>query len=61
MLGHKYNKSSSYSSTRRVKHYSYSPLDSIGKGFSSVVYRGLNDNTSNSPFHAWRHAFYHAP
>lgn len=33
----------SYSSVKKIKHYSYNPLDSIGKGFSSVVYRGQND------------------
>ena len=26
----------------KVKNYSYSPLDQIGKGFSSIVYRGSN-------------------
>jgi len=38
----------SYSSIRRVKNYSYSPLESIGKGFSSIVYRGHNDENSKS-------------
>lgn len=31
---------------KKVKEYSYSPSDRIGKGFSSVVYKGTNDNTS---------------
>jgi hypothetical protein len=38
-----YGKPNSYSSVKRIKNYSYNPLDSIGKGFSSVVYRGQND------------------
>lgn len=41
------NKHNSYGSLRKVKNYSYNPLDSIGKGFSSVVYRGQNEETSN--------------
>jgi uncharacterized protein YxeA len=27
---------------KKIKHYSYSGLDKIGKGFSSIVYRGTN-------------------
>ncbi len=30
----------------KIKNYSYDPIDKIGKGYSSVVYKGLNDNTS---------------
>lgn len=26
----------------KIRQYSYSPMDKIGKGFSSIVYRGLN-------------------
>lgn len=33
----------SYGSVKKIKNFSYNPLDSIGKGFSSVVYRGQND------------------
>ena len=40
---HNYGKSAPYSSVKKIKNYSYNPLDSIGKGFSSVVYRGQND------------------
>lgn len=29
---------------RRVGQYSYLSKDSIGKGYSSVVYRGVNDS-----------------
>ena len=29
-----------------LKNYSYSPSDRIGKGFSAVVYKGINDTTS---------------
>lgn len=45
MYGQSYNhvKHASYGSVKKVKNYSYNPLDSIGKGFSSVVYRGQND------------------
>lgn len=39
-------KHNSYGSIKKIKNYSYNPLDSIGKGFSSVVYRGMNDDTS---------------
>lgn len=48
MFTQKYGKSGSYSSVKKIKHFSYNPIDSIGKGFSSVVYRGQNDNTSKS-------------
>ena len=34
---------------RKVKHYAYSPEDRIGKGYSSVVYRGINENNSITP------------
>ena len=27
---------------KRVKHFTYSPSDRIGKGYSSVVYKGKN-------------------
>lgn len=33
---------SSTAAKKKVKNYSYSASDKIGKGFSSVVYRGLN-------------------
>ena len=32
--------------TKKVKHFSYNTEDKIGKGYSSVVYRGINDITS---------------
>jgi len=39
--------SSSLSTNRKkVKDFSYHPSDKIGKGFSSVVFKGTNDNTS---------------
>ena len=31
---------------KKVKNFSYSTSDRIGKGFSSVVYKGTNDSTS---------------
>jgi hypothetical protein len=34
-------------SRKKIKHYSYSSADRIGKGYSSVVYLGKNDNTGN--------------
>lgn len=37
---------SSGGSRKKIKHFSYSPFDKIGKGFSSIVYRGTNDHTS---------------
>ena len=30
---------------KKIKHFSYSSSDRIGKGYSSVVYRGKNDQT----------------
>lgn len=41
-----YGKQNSYGSVKKIKNYSYNPLDSIGKGFSSVVYKGQNDDNS---------------
>jgi hypothetical protein len=37
----------SSSHRKKIKHFSYSDSDRIGKGYSSIVYRGTNDNTSN--------------
>lgn len=42
----KKDSSSSLSNRRKVKHFSYSPDDKIGKGYSSIVYRGLNELNS---------------
>ena len=42
---------SSSGGRRKVKHYSYSSEDRIGKGYSSVVYRGTNDLTSTPSHH----------
>ena len=36
------------SNRKKVKHFSFNPFDKIGKGFSSVVYKGTNDQTSKS-------------
>ncbi len=33
---------------KKIKDYSYNPVDRIGKGFSSIVYKGINDITSNT-------------
>lgn len=41
-----YSKHSSYGSVKKIKNYSYNPLDEIGKGFSSRVYKGQNDENS---------------
>lgn len=38
----------SHESRKKVKHFSYSPTDKVGKGFSSIVYKGTNDLTSKS-------------
>ena len=44
---HSYSHTSAMNSNRKkIKHYSYSSMDRIGKGFSSIVYKGTNDNTS---------------
>ena len=34
-------------SKKKIKHFSYSMNDKIGKGFSSIVYKGCNELTSN--------------
>lgn len=55
-LSYNYKKpSTSHSSTssdsrKKIKHFSYSMNDKIGKGFSSIVYKGTNDLTSNLIF-----------
>lgn len=33
---------------KKIKHFSYSESDRIGKGYSSIVYRGTNDHTSTN-------------
>jgi hypothetical protein len=33
---------------KKIKNYSYNLADRIGKGFSSIVYKGINDTTSNN-------------
>lgn len=51
-LSYGYNKPSSVQSNssntlkKKIKHFSYSSNDKIGKGFSSIVYKGSNDLTS---------------
>ena len=30
---------------KKIQHYTYSPEDILGKGFSSQVYRGRDDHT----------------
>ena len=40
--------SSSSNSRKKIKDYSYGYIDRIGKGFSSVVYKGTNDVTSKN-------------
>ena len=44
-LSYKGQNYSSYG-TKKIGNFSYSSSDKIGKGFSSVVYKGTNDNTS---------------
>lgn len=39
--------SASSNGSKKIKDYSYNPVDRIGKGFSSIVYKGTNDVTSN--------------
>lgn len=31
---------------KKIRQYSYHPTDRIGKGFSSIVYKGTDDTTS---------------
>ena len=31
---------------RKIKHFSFSEADRIGKGYSSIVYKGTNELTS---------------
>lgn len=38
--------STSGESRKKIKHFSYSMTDKIGKGFSSIVYKGTNDLTN---------------
>lgn len=33
-------------SRKKIEQYSYCLTDKIGKGYSSIVYRGRNDDTS---------------
>lgn len=40
------NLPASSNSRKKIKDYSYGYMDRIGKGFSSVVYKGTNDVTS---------------
>jgi hypothetical protein len=42
---------------KKIKNYSYNLVDRIGKGFSSIVYKGINDTTSNNIL---LHGIYHA-
>lgn len=32
---------------KTIEQYSYKTFDTIGKGYSSLVYKGKNDQTSN--------------
>lgn len=40
----------SATSRKKIKNYSYSLTDRIGKGFSSIVYKGQNDDSSKKFF-----------
>lgn len=33
---------------RKIKHFSFSEADRIGKGYSSIVYKATNDLTSTA-------------
>lgn len=43
------NSTVSTGSRKKIEQYSYCLGDKIGKGYSSIVYRGRNDDTSKSP------------
>ena len=48
MNGHyRHHSTSSYHGTKKIKNFTYLPEDRIGKGYSSVVYKGKNEHTSN--------------
>lgn len=36
----------SLNNNKKIKHFSYSESDKIGKGYSSIVYKATNDLTS---------------
>lgn len=40
------NSNISAGSRKKIEQYSYCLTDKIGKGYSSIVYRGRNDDTS---------------
>ncbi len=46
---HSFSHGTPATTRKKIKHFSYSPYDKIGKGFSSIVYRGTNDTTSTPP------------
>ena len=48
MNGHyRHHSTSSYQGPKKIKNFTYLPEDRIGKGYSSVVYKGKNELTSN--------------
>lgn len=41
-----YRRENSSNIKKKIKHFSYSESDRIGKGYSSIVYKGVNTLTS---------------
>ncbi len=40
----------SQASKKKIKNFTYSPLDRIGKGYKSIVYKRINETTGNNFF-----------
>ncbi len=49
-MSNMYKRESSVNNKKKIKHFSYSESDKIGKGYSSIVYKGTNTTTSIHPF-----------
>ena len=49
-MSNMYRRESSANNKKKIKHFSYSESDKIGKGYSSIVYKGTNTTTSMDTF-----------
>lgn len=43
--------SGSQTAKKKIKNFAYSTLDRIGKGYSSIVYKGINETTGKNLVH----------
>lgn len=57
----KENSTVSTGSRKKIEQYSYNLTDKIGKGYSSIVYRGRNDDSSKFPIRLAQRASFHYP